>query len=239
MRIMMILLVIAATAITNLLPAQNYADDIRAGFTVYQSSRLQIDATVNVYPSYGATEATDVYKASVKKNGDAFYSEMEGTRMLLNEKYLVMVYDADKRVVCTRRDKKAERKMKDNADPSKQIDSLLKKNDSIVYNGVVRSSKMYTIYTGKSMIIRTEIYLDVKTGCINSLVYYYNQKLVPVGSKVKVDYVINTSPSFSASEFSEKRFVVFGRGDAVTAGTDCAGYHVTYIDPETAVPTEK
>lgn len=239
MRTLMIILVIAISAVTNGVSAQNYAEDIRAGLTVYKSDKLQLDVTIKVYPSYVATEVSDVYKATLKKNGETFYSEMEGTRMLLNEKYLVMVYDADKRVICTQRDKKSERKMKNNTDPSGQVDSLLKKNDSIVYNGVVKNAKMYTIYTGKSLIMRTEIYLDTKTGCISSLVYYYNQKLVPTGNKVRVDYAVNTAPVFSSSEFSEKRFVVFGRGDAVTPGTECAGYQVTYIDPETAAPTQK
>lgn len=222
-----------------LVTAQDYAVDIQKALKVFESTKLQLNAEVNVYPSYASQEVTHQYNAELKKDGNKFYSVMEGTRVLLNDKYLVMVYDNDKRVICTTRDKKSEKNMKNGTDPSVQIDSLMKKNDSIVYGGIVNHAKVYTIYTGKSMIRRTEIHLDEKTGYIKSLVYYYNEKLVPTGNKVRVNYTINTVPVFAANEFSEKRFVIFGRGDEVSAGNECANYQVTYIDPETASPSEK
>lgn len=238
MRIMKTLLVMAVAAITNLLPAQDYAADISKAITVFASPKLQVNAEINVYPFYASKEVSHQYKAELKKDGDKFYSVMEGTRMLLNDKYMVMVYDADKRVICTERDRKS-KKTANGGDPSAQLDSLLKNNDSIVYLGIVNHAKQYTIYTGKSLIRRTEIHLDETTGYIKMLVYYYNEKLVPSGNKVRVNYTINTTPVFSANEFSERRFVIFGRGDAITPGSECANYFVTYIDPETSVPTEK
>lgn len=239
MRTILTMLVIAATAITNILLAQDYATDISKALEVFSSDKLQLNVDVNVYATYTAQEPMQNYKAVLKKDGDKFYSEMENTRMLLSDKYLVMVYDNDRRVICTERDKKSERKMKNGADPSNQIDSLLKKNDSIVYKGIVNNAKVYSIYTGTSIIRRTEMHLDAKTGNIKALVYYYNEKLVPSGNKVRVDYAINASPAFSSNEFSEKRFVVFGRGDIITAGTECTGYNVTFVDPNNSTATEK
>ena len=238
MRTMMILLVMAVAAVTNTLQAQDYTTDISKAIAVFNSPRLQVNAEINVYPFYASQEVTHRYKAELKKDGNKFYSVMEGTRMLLNDKYMVMVYDADKRVICTARDKKS-KEVGNGGDPSAQIDSLLKKNDSIVYGGILNHAKLYTIYTGKSMIRRTEIHLDETTGYIKMLVYYYNEKLVPTGNKVRVNYTINTSPVFASNEFSERRFVIFGRGEQVSAGSECTNYLVTYIDPETAAPTQK
>lgn len=239
MRTVMLLVVMAVAAITAPLTAQDYAADITKAMEVFSSDQLQLNVDVNVYSTYASQEPMQNYKAVLKKDGNKYYSEMENTRMLLNDKYLVMVYDNDRRVICTERDKKSDRKMKNGADPSGQIDSLLKKNDSIVYQGIVNSAKVYSVYTGKSIIRRTEIHLDTKTGSIKSLVYYYNEKFVPTGNKVRIDYIINASPTFSSSEFSEKRFVVFGRGDAITAGAECTGYNVTFVDPNNSTVTEK
>jgi len=239
MKTLLIMVVMVVSAITTGLPAQNYTADIQAALKVFELPKLQLNVEVNVYPFYASQEPSQVYKAELKKDGNSFYSKLDNTRMLLNDKYLVMVYDDDKRVICTERDKKSEKAMRKNSDPTEQIDTLLKKNDSIVYGGITGNAKVYTIYTNKSIIRRTEIHLDVKTGYISSLVYYYNEQLVPNGNKVRVDYVTNTAPVFSASEFSEKRFVVFGRGDAVTAGSECSNYNVIYVDPKTSTATEK
>ena len=221
-----------------LLAGQNHTADIAKALTVFSSPQLQVNTEVNVYTSSASQEITQQYKAELKKDGDRFYSSMEGTRMLVNEKYVVMVYDADRQIICTERDRKS-KKFTSAGDPSLQLDSLLKKNDSVVYKGIVDQAKVYTVYTGKSLIQRTEIHVDEKTGNLRSLVYYYNEKLVPVGGKVRVNYQINTAPVFSSNEFSEKRFVIFGCGDEVTAGSECPNYRITYIDPETATPTEK
>ncbi len=239
MKKLKLFLLSATLTIPFLLNAQNYAADIRTALKAYEAPKLQLNVEVNVYPDYGAQQPSHVYKAELKKDGNNFYSKLENTRMLLNDKYLIMIYDKDKRVICTERDKKSEKAMRKNSDPTEQLDTLLKKNDSIIYGGVVNNAKVYTIYTGKSLIRRTEIHLDSKTGFIRSLVYYYNEQLVPNGNKVRVDYVTNTSPTFSSSEFSEKRFVVFGRGDAITAGTECLSYKVIYVDPKTSTATEK
>jgi hypothetical protein len=239
MKKLMTLAVMIATIITVPVAAQDYAADIQKALKVFEAPKLQLNVEINVYAGASSQEIVQQYSAELKKDGTKFYSVMEGTRMLLNDKYLVMVYDADHRVICTERDKKSEKKMKGGTDPSAQIDSLLKKNDSIVYKGIVDHAKVYAIYTSKAMIQRTEIHLNEKTGNISSIVYFYNVKLVPVGSKVQVNYTINTAPVFASNEFSEKRFVIFGRGSEVTAGAECTNYQVTYIDPETATPTQK
>lgn len=222
-----------------LLWSQDYKADILQALTVYKQPRLQLDSKIDVYANYSATQPSQSYKGTVKKNGLMYYSEMEGVRMLMNEKYLVMVYESEHQVVCTKRDKKSDKKLnKNSGDPTASIDSLLARNDSIVYKGVHDGLKTYIIYTNKSIIRRTEIYLDTKNGYVSQLVYFYNEELMPLANKVRIQYTVTLNPSFSENEFSEKRFVTFSRGDAAAAG-ECAGYQVLFIDNENNEPIEK
>lgn len=211
---------------------QKYSDDIRKALTVYNQSRLELDAQVEIYANYNAVKPSQSYTAHVKKEGAKFFSESGDMKMLLNDKYLVMVYKSEKRIVYSKHDKDAEKKMNSARDPGTSIDSLLLRNDSIVYKGVKDNRKLYIIYNSKSMIRRTEIYMDTKTGWINRLIYYYDEQLLPNANKVRIDYTINTDPVFSGNEFSESRFFVISRGKASPAST-FAGYDILFIDGET------
>lgn len=230
-----ILLIAAVPLIST---AQKYSDDIRQAMAAFNQPKLQLNAKVDVFANYSAIKPSQTYNAVMKKDGQQFYSQADNMQMLLNGKYLVMVYKDEKRIVYTKHDKNAEKKMKNNTDPGATIDSLLLKNDSILYKGVSDNMKLYIIYSGKSLIRRTEVYLDVTTGIIKRLVYYYNEQIVPNANKVKIDYTINLAPTFSPTEFSESRFLVINRGKATAAGL-FAGYDVFYIDGENNNPEEQ
>jgi hypothetical protein len=218
--------------------SQNYSEDIKNSAKVFASPKLILNVSVNVYASYSETEVFQNYRAEIRKDGDRFYSKMDNTKMLINDKYVVLVYDFDKRVVCSENDRKSRRK-NDYSDPGAQIDSLLLKYDSVAYHGISGNSKRYTIYSSKSLIRRTEVYIDNISGYLKSLVYYYNEQAVPFGNKVRVDYTVNTKPSFSADEFSEKRFVNFSGTGNPTGGKECPGYQVIFLDPKTLEPQSK
>ncbi len=167
---------------------------------------------VDIYKKDTDTKPFMTIKGELRKSDKKYFSHMNKATLLLNDKCMISIDEGVRYVyyrnINNEHDKTVLQKNDfDPANMSKMIDSTLTKSEEILYNGESNGLKCYFIKS-RALIYLTEVYLDVKTGMIRKLVYYYNKKVMKENNKVIIEF-INTdlSPVFDQQAFSEDQFV--------------------------------
>ena len=211
----------------------SYAQDFKSDIAKMKDSYLKIknlsmNVEISVYENSSSDGLLAKKTASLKKSEDNYCYEMEDIVMLMNEKYSVLVYKADRQIIYSARNSSDEKKAAYTfAAPG--LDSAFQKYDSVVYKGIRAGLKEYVIYTSKSIIERTDLLINGAGDLISKVVYYYNKEKVASGNKVSVEYkAMDLSPVFQKETFSEKNFFA-GTGDKAVSVKQYKGYAVKEV----------
>lgn len=208
-----IIILLIIVIIPGYLAAQNFKADIKVMKEAFAKiDRLHAEVEVKVFENTFSAQVIQTKKSTIRKDGNNYHYDLDNLSLLMNEKCMLLVHHDEKQIVYSKRDVNNEKQFGIGT-LTPEVDTILRQYDSVIYKGISNKLKRYIIYSSKSKTIkRTEVFLDTKTAMIRKLIYYYNTELFPVGSKVIVDYkVFNTSPTFSSTEFSEKKYIEHGR----------------------------
>lgn len=152
----------------------------------------------------------------MKKVKDGYYSKFIDDEMIANDKCTIIISHDEKRIVYMEPINLSGKISSFIKMPS--LDSLLKKNDSVVYQGITNGNEHYVFYNKKSVIIRTDIYVDHISHFMKKLVYYYapSTKDNNIGLyKLEISYNdISLNPA-DKSCFSESKYITYLNGKPV------------------------
>lgn len=226
-----IIFILLLCAATHLAWGQDIKKDMEQLQAAYSSAvKLHTEAEVSIYENLSDTKAQDRKKAVIKKDGNNYLYSLDNNLMLLNGKCLLMIYPTEKQIVYEKRSPNQEEQLTKSVIPD--IDSLLRKTDSVRYRGSRDGMKHYSIYSSKSMIKQTDIFLDAASGGLKKISYLYNTQMLSGTAKVDVDYkLFDTAPVFGTDTFSEKNYIV-RNGKQYKAAPKYYGYNVSVIDPD-------
>lgn len=212
--------------------AQDFKQDLVKMQAAYAGIKnLVANVEINVYSSAFSTALLVKKTALLKKEEDNYYYELGDIFMLLNKKHSILANKEDKQIVYSERDVKEEKKYAYSF-ISPSLDSVFKTYDSVAFKGIESGQKKYTVYTGRSLIVKTDIVLNENTFFITKVIYYYDPQKIPTGNKVMIEYKsMDTSPVFSKNDFSDSIFIRFSGNNAYPAAR-FAGYYVFEMNPD-------
>jgi hypothetical protein len=220
-----LLLMFACTA-----TAQNFKEDFSSVQRAY--SRLDnfyCEISVKMYEKHTSGKPGETMHSYIKKHKGNFSYSMGDMKMIVNEKCILYINDREKQMVYTIRDTKRELKVPSH-DAAAIVDSLVKKSDSVVFVTGKGSVKEYIVYSSKGLITKTHLSIDKESSLIKIIEYYYNPDKSPAADKVVIEYQqMNTAPSFSDDDFSEKKYVAYS-GKVLKPFPPYTGYGTAIID---------
>lgn len=183
------------------LVAQAYSD----------TKNFSSDVTVYSYKEKGQEKADLLGKGMIRKADKNYYSAFRGEVMIANNHCAVIIDSSNKQVTYFG---EAKGHTQDPFSMSK-IDSLLKKQDSVVYMGAQAGVEHYIFYNKKSILTRVDMYTDVKDHFIKRLTYYYtpSDKMHKYGMyKMDIYYNNIKTEKVNDSYFSEKSVLAYKGG---------------------------
>lgn len=145
-------------------------------------------------------------KAKIYKKGALYLYEIEDATMLINKEYILMIDHLSKTIIYDKWTEEQAKALMQQHIPT--LSDIEKNYPSIIYNGEQNNHRKYTLENKEVQLSKVEISFELKTGFMRKVRYYYNPKFIDkeVYTELKMN-VIDTSPSFESSTFSEKRFV--------------------------------
>ena len=97
--------------------------------------KFYCELKINVFESEKATSPMQVMTSVIKKRTNDYWYSMGGIKMLVRDGFILYIDEDAKQMIYTIRDQKREMTLP-NQNASAMIDSVLKKNDSIIYKGM-------------------------------------------------------------------------------------------------------
>lgn len=213
--------------------AQDFKEDYKRAQEKYAGLKnFSCSMRVDLYEKINAPAPEETMKTVIKKKGNSYLYETDNNVLLINEKCLLNINRDQRRIVYTVKEKNTENQDHKN-ELTTLMDSLLNRNDSVLFKGVEGGKKKYIVHTSSASIIRSEIYLDQHTGLCSKLVYYYKADRYTGSEKVIVEYEhMNESPVFGEDDFSEKKYATYN-GKVLKPAPAYSNYKTTVIDPAT------
>lgn len=211
--------------------AQDFKSDLLKTQGLYsQSANFYCEINVSVFEKKDSKKPAEKFNVILKKQKENYWYSMGDIEMLYCEKYAIYLNRANKDMIYSIRNSKQTIKMPV-PDMIKTIDSLLHNSDSVVYHGVLNGHfKKYSVYTQKSLILKTEVVFDSDTGIISQMIYYYDLKKNAEAEMVVIDYVNSSfSRAFPENDFSENKYIKKSKGGIIPAG-NYSGYSISVID---------
>jgi hypothetical protein len=219
----------AVTTLASTLVAQDFKTDYKKVQDTYlHLENFYCELKINMYKKSSAPAPLQQLTAVIKKQGENTCYTMGKITMLVNEKCMLYLDEQEKRMVYTIRDTK--KIVPDLNQYTAIVDSLLDRNDSVIFNGSKNDEKKYTLYTSKQEIMRAEVYIDQRLNTLSKLVYYYKSRKNTEFEKVSIDYDhITMAAVFKPADFSESKYVLV-TGKKLTPAAGFAGYQIEVID---------
>jgi hypothetical protein len=212
--------------------AQDFSQDHKKVQMAYLNlNDFYCEIKIDMYTKTNASKPDRVLKSVLKKQANNSWHTIGKTTVLVNDKCMLYLDENQKTILYTKLDA-LDKKKSSNPYINGVIDSLPKKNDSVVFNGISDGKIKYTLYTSKQTIVRTEISIDQQTYLIAKIVYYYKTGKQMEFEKIEIGYENrNMNPIFSKDEFSEKKYVNY-TGKTLKPALAFAEYRTEIIEQE-------
>ena len=199
-----LLLLLAAASLPA--AAQDFGEDMKAMSKAYAAlNDFSAGITVKVFGGDNETRPMTVKNATVKKKDLSYFYSIDDVTMLMNHDYIIMVNSSMKTIsVNARTAGEKPQNIYQMAVP--QLDSLLKKHDKVRYIGVEDNCRHYQVSSPKSIIEKTDLFIDMNTNLLTKLDYRYNASYRYQTRAIVEFQSLNTKAGLSDEEFSEKKF---------------------------------
>lgn len=210
--------------------AQNFKTNFASTQAAYNTlDKFYCEVGISIYDNYSSKNPEEKIASVIKKQKNNFWYSMGKTIMVVNDKCILYINNDAKQIVYTIRDKKREIEVP-NQNAAAMIDSIVKKSDSVIFEGIKNNCFQYAIYASRAAIIKTELSIGQDDFLIKRICYYYDEKKYPTSNKVIIEYSkINTTIDFSDAEFSEKKYITYSnRG--LKPLPPYVGYSATIVD---------
>jgi outer membrane lipoprotein-sorting protein len=180
--------------------AQDFKADMQKMQEIYNNAeKLQTSMKIDVYATEKATKPVMTKRATIKKEGNNFFYDIDGVTTLVNSKYSIMVNKTNKTIVF----KNIEKQLKDRMNEViPNFDKELEAYNGVEYKGLENGKKHYVVKNVDNQIKFGHIYLDNR-GMLSKIVYIYKEQK---GKAVIVFSQNSLNPTFKESQFSEKQF---------------------------------
>lgn len=190
--------------------AQNFKQDVDAMYKAY--SNLNTFKTVVTVKNFNEDKMlAGSLSITLKKLGNSFLHEANDYTMLLNQKMYLMIIHNYKSIAISKisdNDRKKMEQAMDKYNPSATIDSLLKNNVSVTFEGINNQSKKYKLSYKNGMYDYVNIYINQNTKLIDKMEFKVNSKLDIGSSFVEVVYQNDLNVKFDSSLFDESQFLI-------------------------------
>jgi hypothetical protein len=198
--------------------AQDLKADLQAALAYYSTGdRLSVELEAHIYTTPNDEKAAVIQRYAMQRNGNAFAYDMEGTKILVNERCMITVNEEEQQLFYTPI-KKAPKTSLPAFDLD--LDSVLGACDSARYIGMLEGMKGYRFFAHAKEVPVMEMYLNAVNNRIVKLCYYYNEDLYPENNKVEVYYnKWDITPNFNKEQFSEQQYVIVKGGTIMLSPT--------------------
>jgi len=206
-------------------PSQSYKEDFKSlNRALLNLNSFRCEILIKIYEDYNSASPHIVQKAKVNINGNNYLSEYENRILLSTDNAKLLINKENKSIIYSNSENKKNYELYNNLNTN--TDSILSTADSIIFIKKTNDYIHYTVYSSKSVIKKTDLFIDVRTFLIKKLIYYYNRKFVAKNNKVIIEYtLLDTNPAFSEDTFSESKYIK-SVNKKITAIGLYAGYKV-------------
>ncbi len=187
--------------------SQDYKADLEKAYTLYSGNNYEIEIEHWFYPSYSATQPTEKENVWVYKGGDNYHLRQYGMEVIVNQKYILTLYEDDKFISIEEKNRQNTLTAKEQEGVELLVKSLtetaasLEKQNAaatadddmtVKYAGISDGSKRYRFDFTKGEYTRMDVAISAKTGLMEKITCYYRApfELEPGKyDRVKVDFV--------------------------------------------------
>ncbi len=167
---------------------------------------------------YGTEVQIDIYeadrllqskRAAIKKDQYHSYYHLDRVKMLLNDRFSILVNDQEKVIVMHRHEGKLKNVFEEwrGMDPE-QIEALLENYEDWEFVAQEEGQQHYRLFDADGLIQRIDLFIDAEEHSLKRLVYQYQPQGNLAANRVVVQYQNQRfAPQWSAGTFSEKQFV--------------------------------
>lgn len=197
-----------------LMPLLASGQDFRARMEALKAeyarlSNVHIEMEIKVFASE-ETEPLFVQNAIIKRQGELYYYRMGATEMVMNKKYILMVDESARQIVCTARSLKAEKAFDDPL--TVNFDSLLLFYETPQLLNSEPNTERYKLSPKGGEILEATISIDLKQNIVTQIDYLYR-----VGHRAIIWFnKFDKDVIFTEADFSESRFVLEEKGHLKT-----------------------
>lgn len=152
------------------LKAQDAAKDLsKVSLAYLKADQLAMNIDVFLYASAKSSARESLGTAVMRKEQEKYYSKFMMNEMISDGEHTLIVDHDDKTLNLF---KQLPASM--NTNPGNiNMDSILLESDSVLYGGLDKGIKMYTIYQSNNVVKRTDIYINVQSSLVERLIYLY------------------------------------------------------------------
>jgi hypothetical protein len=216
--------------------AQNYKADFKKIAKFYSDAdNLSMSVSVKSYSSSSDKTGKLLSNGNMIKSGTKYYSSFMNTEIIDDGKSVLIINHESKSA-----DYFPENSIMSNIPKmDKDIDSLLKASDSIVYNGKKEGGLSYTCYGDKNDIInKYNMIIDEKDYHIVKIEFYYNQfnEFYEIDQyKMIVNYSnVSTTSKTDTKKINTSNYIVV-KGNSYKLIGNNAGYKVSVSEKKKIV----
>lgn len=207
---------------TSVTPRDNFKATILRMQEEYRKlEKLHLVMAIDVFENASTTKPYFSETADIRRYKHNYLYKFAGHELMMNDKYMVMVDHTSKEILCNTTDQGKESDALRNGFQW-NVDSLLQFYGEAVYLGRQGDIDHYRIPQKVGEVETVEMYIDSSNAVLSRIDYTYRN-----GQYVKIVFrVFNRVPSFDASLFSERNYVVMQKEKAV-ASAKYRGFRVT------------
>lgn len=211
--------------------AQVFKNDLADMYQQYmKEGDFEMGIQIDVYINDQAVPVISK-KASVIKTGEKYLSTFDGTEILLSVSALTLVNHHDKAIVYRGLSKYEWDSFQKNA-VSMNLDSVTQQCDSVRYIGRNKGLDQYRIFSSKSQISQTDLYLNTDSKALQKLVYHYNIKYTQQPYSTEIFFTKKNANAASIARINNLDKAVTLNGKKVILNPDYKQYNLTIVNDE-------
>jgi len=171
------------------------------------SDKLKVEMEIKVYDNPQTKTPFFNQTAVVKRQGQNYFYRISGTEMLMNEKYLLMIDEPARQIICSERSVKQESKF---VDPlTANLDSILNLYQTpILIDDSGEDTEHYQIAFNLASIKSIDLYIDKQENWVKRIAYVYEDSQLAVITFTMFD----RNPAFAEHEFDEAQYILIEKG---------------------------
>jgi hypothetical protein len=184
-----------------------------------QVDRIHVVMHVKVFDNVSSSNAFYNQRFEIQKDKENYRYQLGEMDMLMNDKFIVIIDNTQREIMCNRRDVKGEKIYKD---PVKaNLDSLFSFFSTPVYVGMQNDIAHYQLSISDGDVTEVHVFINKRKMIFERITYQYRDKQFAA-----IDFkVFDVQPQFALDTFSEATYVTLSK-TKIKPSAKFAGYHI-------------